>query len=150
MECNDIRREVQSWLDKTFDEQQTAAFQAHVDACPECSALVHRWDGFADELSRLPLWEEPANLTPAVMAALKPAEAETEAWAEPLILFGLLGACVFLLIRVSGKLIGQLGGDIQVLHTPFGVGFTWAAVGLVFAGCLSYAILHKRVHAKYL
>lgn len=149
MECSEVRRDIQSWLDRTLDEQQAAAFQAHLDCCPECRMTAEQWAGFAAELGGLALWQEPRSLASSVMTSLTSVEEETEAPVVPLILFGLFGLCVFLLLRTSGRLI-QLAGNVEALHTPYGIGFVWIAVGLTFAGCLSYLVLHKRVHAKYL
>lgn len=152
MNCSDARQLAHSWLDRTLDDADSVAFQAHLSRCPDCEAFVDEWTAFLHDLNEAPQWEEPERLLPGVMVALPVQDegANGDSWFEPLALFGLFFLCVIGLLRASGQVIGDLSGQFHRAYSPIWVTVSWVVVGLVFASTVVYMLMRKRVHAKFL
>jgi len=108
MNCDELTRRVDDYLDGELDAPTTEALHAHLDACADCRAQFGPLLEAVEGLEALPELCAPAGLIEGVMVRLPERDARREALpAGPAWALGIAGAAATALIAIATLWLAQ-------------------------------------------
>lgn len=147
MNCDELARRVDDYLDGELDAPTSEALHAHLDTCADCRAQFGPLLEAVADLGELPELRAPAGLIEGVMVRLPERSVRREALpAGPVWALGIAGAAATALIAVAtlwlaqgialswGELARGLALGAQSLAESLGVALNVAGVVATTAG----------------